>query len=149
MHLAFGCDAVGRPLLDALMAHATLKGHTCHDCGASEGEPNDYPIYAERAAKLVQSGACARGVIVCGTGIGVSIAANKVKGIRCALCTEPYSAKMTRAHNDANMLAMGARVTGEELAKMILDFFLETPFDGERHQRRIDIIARIEAGELS
>lgn len=146
MHLSFGCDSAGRPLVDALMEHATALGHTCVDCGCFEGEPNDYPIYGERAARKVLSGECTYGIIVCGTGVGISLSANKMQGIRCALCAEPYTAKLTRAHNDANMLALGARTVGPELAKMILDFFLETPFEGGRHQRRVDMITRLGEG---
>lgn len=149
MHIAFACDAVATALKKELIAYAQYLGHTCHDCGISDNEPNDYPIYGARAAKLVQSGECERGVVLCGTGVGMSLVANKHKGIRCALCSESYTAKMTRAHNDANMLAMGARVIGSELAKMILFDFLTTPYDGERHQRRIDMIARIEEGEMT
>lgn len=146
MKLAFGCDQCAIVLKKELMAHAESLGHICADCGIHEGEPNDYPIFSERAARMVQRGECDRGIVICGTGVGVSLAANKVKGIRCALCGDCYTSKLTRAHNDANMLALGARVVGPELAKMILDFFLETPYDGDRHQRRVDMIASIESG---
>lgn len=147
MRLSFGCDRAGRPLLDELIGHARSLGHICQDVGVLEGDANDYPLFAERAAKLVQAKNCDFGILVCGTGIGVSLAANKMKGIRCAVCSECYSARMTRAHNDANMLAIGARTVGPELAKAVLSAFLETPFDGGRHQARVDMIARLEAGE--
>ncbi|MCL1963584.1 MAG: ribose 5-phosphate isomerase B [Firmicutes bacterium] len=146
MHIAFGSDHAAAFLKSELMAYAESLGHTCHDCGGRQNEPNDYPIYAARAARLVLDGACELGVVVCGTGVGVSLAANKISGIRCALCGDCYTAKMTRAHNDANMLAMGSRVIGAELAKMILTFFLETPFEGGRHQRRVNMIADLERG---
>lgn len=147
MRISFGCDHTAGELKKELMVLAESLGHTCRDVGIFDGEAGDYPIFAARAARLVQTGECDRGVVLCGTGIGVSLAANKMKGIRCALCGDCYSAKMARAHNDANMLAMGARVTGAELAKMILAFFLETEFQGGRHERRVTMIARVEAGE--
>ena len=102
----------------------------------------------ERAARAVASGECDRGIVICGTGVGISLAANKVKGIRCVVCSEPYSAQMSRLHNNANMLAFGARVIGPELAKMIARVWLETPFEGGRHQRRVDLITRIEKGDI-
>ena len=104
-------------------------------------------IYGVQAANAVAGGECELGIVICGTGIGMSLAANKVKGIRCALCSDPYSAKMTRAHNNANMLALGARVIGVELAKMIVDAFLDTAFEGGRHQTRVDMLTAIENGE--
>ena len=99
------------------------------------------------AANAVADGECDRGLVICGTGVGISLAANKVKGIRCVVCSEPYSAQMSRLHNNANMLAFGARVIGPELAKMIARVWLETPFEGGRHQRRVDLITRIEKGD--
>ena len=110
------------------------------DFGTDSTKSCHYPIYGARAAKAVVSGECDRGIVICGTGIGMSIAVNKVKGIRCALCSDPYSAKMTRAHNDSNMLAIGARVIGVELAKTIVEVWLDTSFEGGRHQKRIDMI---------
>lgn len=107
----------------------------------------DYAVYAQRAAKAVAAGECERGILCCGTGIGISMAANKVKGIRCACVSDCYSAKMTRKHNDANMLAMGARVVGADLGKMIAEIFLTTDYEGGRHQRRVEQIMAIEAGE--
>ena len=144
MHIAFACDSAASVLKEELIAHAESLGHTCHDCGIQPEEPNDYPLYGARASRLVQSGACDLGVVLCGTGVGMSLAANKHQGIRCAVCSESYTAAMARAHNNANMLAMGARVIGSELAKLVLETFLSTPFEGGRHQRRIDMIAAIE-----
>ena len=129
------------------MELATQLGHECIDCGAFEGEPNHYPIFSARAAKMVARGEADRGVVVCGTGVGVSLAANKVRGIRCALCGDCYTAKYTRLHNDSNMLALGARVIGPELAKMILEIFLSTEFEGGRHKTRVDMISALERGE--
>lgn len=146
MNIAFGCDSAATELKKSLMEHAQSLGHTCQDMGIFDGEENDYPIYAARTAKAVQSARCERGVVVCGTGIGVSVTANKFKGIRCALLSDCYSARMCRAHNDANMAAFGTRVIGPELAKLMLETFLNTPFDGGRHQRRVEEIARAESG---
>lgn len=147
MNIAFGCDSAATELKKSLMERAQSLGHTCRDVGIHEGEENDYPIYAARAAKAVQSGLCERGVVICGTGIGVSLTANKFKGIRCALLSDCYSARMSRAHNDANMAAFGARVIGPELAWEMLEAFLSTPFDGGRHLRRVEEITRAENGE--
>ena len=118
------------------------------DFGTYTTESCHYPIYAARAARAVASGECDRGILLCGTGIGVALAANKIKGIRCATCSEPYSAELTRRHNDANMLAMGARVIGPELAKMITRTFLTTEFEaGGRHTERVNMLAALERGE--
>ncbi|MDR2210077.1 MAG: ribose 5-phosphate isomerase B [Spirochaetaceae bacterium] len=118
------------------------------DLGVNSPESTDYPLWGYRAARLVASGECDRGIVVCGTGVGISLAANKVRGIRCVVCTDCYSAKLSREHNDANMIALGARVLGPDLAKMILRVWLETPFaGGERHTRRVHMIHRIEQGE--
>jgi len=117
------------------------------DFGADSTERTDYPIYGARAAKAVASGKCERGIIFCGTGVGISLAANKVKGIRCVVCSDCYSAMLSRQHNDTNMLSMGSRVVGTELGKMIARIWLTTDFEGGRHQRRIDQIAALERGE--
>lgn len=147
MRIAFGCDHAATDMKYDLMKHAESLGHTVIDCGVKPGEQGDYPVYAARTAKKVQSGECDRGIVVCGTGLGVSITCNKLHGIRCALLSDCFSAKMSRAHNDANMAAFGARVTGIELAKMMLEFFLDTEFEGGRHQRRVDLINKADAGE--
>jgi len=114
------------------------------DIGTNSPKSTDYPLWGYKAAKLVAAGECEKGIVLCGTGVGISLAANKVKGIRCVVCSGCYSAKLSRAHNDANMLALGARVVGPDLAKMIVRIWLETPFEGERHARRVQMIMDIE-----
>ena len=114
------------------------------DFGCDNTDSCDYPDFAAAAARAVASGACEKGIVICTTGIGISIAANKVKGIRCALCSEPLSAEMTRRHNDANMLAMGGGLIGPNLAERIVEVFLNTPFEGGRHQRRVNKISALE-----
>ena len=143
--LAIGSDHGGFELKQAVMKHLTERGIEYHDYGTYTSESCDYPDFGEAVGRAVASGECERGIVICGTGIGISIAANKVHGVRCALCGDCYSAEMTRRHNDANMLAMGARVLGEGLALKIVDTFLDTSFDGGRHARRIAKIAEIEA----
>ena len=143
--IALACDHGGYALKEALKAHLTAQGIPCEDFGCHSTESCDYPVFAEQAARAVADGACRLGVVVCTTGIGVSIVANKVEGVRCALCHEPWSAQMTRRHNDANMLAIGAGVTGTNLALEILDAFLAAEFEGGRHQRRVDLIKKIDA----
>lgn len=139
--LAIGCDHGGFALKQEIMAHLEKRGIAVKDFGTYSADSCDYPIYARAAAEAVASGECERGILICGTGIGVSITANKVPGIRCALCGDCFSARATREHNDANMLALGARVTGPGLALMIVDAFLDTPFShDERHVRRISMI---------
>ncbi len=138
--VALGCDHGGYALKEQLKAHLEERGVICQDFGCHSAESCDYPVFARQAAQAVADGACRFGVVVCTTGIGVSMVANKVKGVRCALCHEPLSAQMTRRHNDANMLALGAGVTGPNLAVEILDAFLTYEFEGGRHQRRVDMI---------
>ncbi len=145
--IAIACDHSALELKAEVEALLTTRGLEYRDFGTYTPESCHYPVYGARAARAVASGECDRGIVICGTGIGMSLAANKVPGIRCALCGDPYSAKMTRAHNDANMLALGARVIGVELAKMIVEAFLDTPFEGGRHQTRIDMITALENGE--
>jgi len=142
--IALGCDHGGYALMQEIKAHLDELGLEYRDFGTYSPDSCDYPVFARAAAEAVASGECTRGILVCGTGIGISIAANKVKGIRAALCSDCFSAEMTRRHNDANMLALGARVLGGGLALKIVDTFLNTGFDGGRHQRRIDLIADIE-----
>jgi ribose 5-phosphate isomerase B len=115
--------------------------------GTDSPESTDYPRWGYRAAKLVASGECDRGILICGTGVGISLTANKVKGIRCVVCSEPYTAKLAREHNNANMLAMGARVVGSGLAVLIAKTWLETPFQGGRHAARVDMISAVEQGK--
>ena len=139
--IAIGSDHGGFALKKALMAHLEKRGLAYQDFGTYDEASCDYPVYAKKVARAVASGACERGILICGTGIGVSIAANKVPGIRAALCGDCFSAEATRLHNDANVLCMGARVVGEGLALKIADTFLDTPFSqDERHIRRISLI---------
>lgn len=139
--IAIASDHGGFELKQAIMAHLTKRGLEYKDLGAYNAESCDYPDYAKPVAHAVASGDCEKGIIICGTGIGVSITANKVPGIRCALCGDCFSAQATREHNDANVLALGARVVGEGLALMIVDTFLDTPFSNDpRHVRRISKI---------
>ena len=144
--IALGSDHAGLPLKKEIIALLEEMGLPYHDYGTYTTDSCDYAQFAQRAAKAVAGGECERGIIICVTGIGISMAANKVKGIRCACCSDCYSAKMTRKHNDANMLAMGARVVGPDLGRMIAEIFLTTDFEGGRHQRRIDQITAIENG---
>ena len=139
--IAIGSDHGGFALKQALMKHLEARGLAYKDFGTYTEASCDYPVYAKAVANAVASGECERGIIICGTGIGVSITANKVPGIRAALCGDCFSAEATRQHNDANILCMGARVTGEGLALKIADIFLDTPFsEDERHKRRISMI---------
>lgn len=144
MKLALGCDFVGLTLKHAVKEYLDGAGIAYQDFGTYTAENCDYPVYALAAADAVRSGECDLGLLFCGTGVGISLAANKVKGIRCVVCSEPYSAAMARQHNDANMLAMGTRVVGTELAKMIVKAFLENQFLGGVHQKRVEMIAQIE-----
>lgn len=143
--IALGCDHGGYELMQEVKAHLDKRGLEYQDFGCFGTEAVDYPEYGRAAANAVASGACDRGIVICGTGIGISITANKVPGIRCALCTDCFMAQATREHNNANMLALGARVLGAGSALKILDTFLDTSFSNdERHLRRI---AKIEKGE--
>ena len=145
--IAIASDHGGFQLKQEVMKHLEALGLQYKDFGTYSSESCDYPIYAEKAARAVAAGECERGIIICGTGIGVSICANKVKGVRAALCGDCYSAEFTRLHNDANVLCMGARVTGSGLALKIVDTFLGTGFEGGRHARRVALIHEIENRE--
>ena len=139
--IAIGCDHGALELKEQLIEHLKKRGVECKDYGTYTKDSCDYPVYAKAAANAVASGECEKGILICGTGIGISIAANKVPGIRAALCHDCFSAEATRQHNDANMLAMGARVIGPGLALKIVDIFLDTPFSNdERHIRRISML---------
>ena len=139
--IAIGSDHGGFELKEKLMEHLSERGLEYKDFGTYSSASCDYPVYAKTVANAVASGECDRGIIICGTGIGVSITANKVRGIRAALCGDCFSAEATRQHNDANVLCMGARAVGEGLALKIADTFLDTPFSNdERHIRRISMI---------
>ena len=126
------------------MAYLQEKGYEVLNLGTDSSESCDYPLYGEKVGQAVASGEADLGIAICGTGIGISLAANKVPGIRAAVCSEPYSAKLSRMHNDTNVLCFGARVVGTELAKMIVDEWLSAEFLGGRHQRRVDMIMAIE-----
>lgn len=144
MKIALGCDHGGYELKQFIMKTLEKLGYEYEDFGCYSLESCDYPDFGAAAARAVAEGKCDRGIVICTTGIGISISANKVKGIRCALCSDPLSAKMTRLHNDANMLAMGAGIVGENLALEIVETFLNTPFSGEeRHSRRISLIEEV------
>ena len=144
MKISIACDHGAYDLKERLKAHLGSQGHEVVDCGTDSTDSCDYPDFGRAAARLVGDGTCERGVVLCTTGIGMSMVANKVKGVRCALCHEPLSAEMTRRHNDANVLAMGAGITGGNLAERILDVFLSTEFEGGRHQRRVDKVMETE-----
>ncbi len=145
MKISMGCDHGGYLLKEHVKKYLTDKGHEIVDCGCNSLDSCDYPEFGGAAARAVASGQCERGIVICTSGIGISISANKIKGIRCALCSEPLSAEMTRRHNNANMLAMGAGMTGPNMAERLVDVFLTTEFEGGRHQRRVDGIAALEA----
>ncbi|MBR5382134.1 MAG: ribose 5-phosphate isomerase B [Oscillospiraceae bacterium] len=144
--IALGCDHGGYPLMQEVKRYLEESGLLYEDFGTFSTESCDYPIYAEKAARAVASGKCPRGILICGTGVGVSMCANKIKGIRCALCGDCFTAEFTRRHNDANMLALGARVTGAGLALKIVETFLNTDFEGGRHARRVAMMMELEKG---
>ena len=145
MRIAIGCDHGAFALKNKVIEHLEKQGHEVRDFGTYSTESCDYPDFAAAAARAVASGECQRGIVLCTTGIGVSITANKVNGIRCALLSDVMSARLTREHNDTNMMAIGAGVTGEMLALEIVDTWLDTEFShAERHQRRIDKVMALE-----
>ncbi len=142
--IAIACDHAALGFKAALIEHMRGRGLEVRDYGTHTPDSVDYPAYAEKVALAVQSGEAEKAVLVCGTGIGMSIAAGKVRGTRCACCSDVYSAVLSRQHNDANILCMGARVLGEGAAIMILDAWLDTEFEGGRHARRVSMYAEIE-----
>ncbi len=142
--IAIGCDHGAFALKEKLKEHLTARGLEYKDFGTYSLDSCDYPDFGAAAAKAVASGECDRGIVMCTTGIGISISANKVKGIRCALLSDKMSARLTREHNDTNMMAIGAAVVGEKLALEIVDVWLDTAFEGGRHQRRVDKIMALE-----
>lgn len=144
MRIALGSDHGGYALKCKIKEHLESRGYECVDFGCHSLESCDYPDFGEAAARAVAAGDCPRGIVICTTGIGISIAANKVRGIRCALCSEPLSAEMTRRHNNANMLAMGAGMIGKNMAERIVEVFLSTEFEGGRHERRVGLLDAIE-----
>ena len=147
MLIAIGCDHAGVLLKRELIAHLAAKKIATIDKGTDSFEVTNYPLHAKPVADAVARHEADLGILICGSGVGISLAANKVDGIRAVVCSEPYSAKLSREHNDTNILALGARVVGVELAKMILDEWLNATFQGGIHQTRIDMIAAIERGE--
>ena len=144
MKIAIGCDHGGCLLKQDILIWLEENDYDFEDFGCYNTESVDYPVYAEKVARAVASGECEKGIVICTTGIGVSMAANKVKGIRCALCGDSYSAEMTRRHNDANVLAMGAGIIGPNMAKKITEVFLTTAFEGGRHARRVGLLDNIQ-----
>ena len=147
MRIAIACDHSALDLKAEIKNLLACRGLECEDFGTHTTDSCHYPIYGARAARAVADGKCDLGIVICGTGIGMSMAANKIKGVRCALCSDTYSAKMTRVHNNSNVLALGARVIGVELAKDIVNAWLDASFEGGRHQVRIDMITALENGE--
>ncbi len=145
MRIGIGNDHSALELKAEIIEFLKEMGHEVVDYGTNSSESCDYPVYGEIVANAVAGGEVDRGILICGTGLGISLAANKVKGIRAAVCSEPFTAKMSREHNDCNILAFGARVVGAELAKMIVDVWVNTEFSGaERHQKRVSMIMDIE-----
>ena len=142
--IALACDHGALALKEAIKAHLEEKGLSYKDFGTNSTDSCDYPDFAGPAAQAVASGECEKGIVCCTTGIGVSIVANKVPGVRCALLHDHMSARLTRQHNDANMMALGAAITSPMMAKELIDIFLETEFQGGRHQRRVDKITALE-----
>ncbi|NLA58278.1 MAG: ribose 5-phosphate isomerase B [Firmicutes bacterium] len=143
--LAIGSDHAAYEFKEAIKAYLDEKGIEYKDFGCFSDERTDYPMYGEKVAKAVASGECDKGLLFCGTGVGMSLAANKVKGIRAVVCSDCYTAALSRRHNDANILALGARVVGLDLAKMIIDTWLNAEFEGGRHAERVAMISDIEA----
>lgn len=141
--IGIGSDHAAFEFKEEIKKYLTDRGFIIKDYGTHSTERVDYPDYGRAVAEAVASGGCEKGLLFCGTGIGISISANKVQGIRAVVCSEPYSAKLSRLHNDTNVLAIGARVVGIELAKMIIDMWLETPFEGGRHLKRVEMIEKI------
>ena len=146
MKIGFGSDHAGIELKLQLMEHLKAKGHEVVDYGNYDPDDrnDDYPVPGRKVAEAIRAGEVDKGVLVCGTGVGISLAANKVPGIRACVCSEPFTAQLSVRHNNANVLAMGARVVGRELAKMIADNFFAAEFEGERHARRVGLIEQVE-----
>ena len=146
--IAFGCDHVGFILKEEIMAHLNARGVEVVDKGTWSQERTDYPHYASAVAQAIINGEVESGILICGTGVGISITANKFPGIRAVVCSEPYSAQLSRQHNNTNVLAFGSRVVGLELAKMIVDAWLGSDYEGGRHQTRIDAITALEQSRI-
>lgn len=147
MKIAIGSDHAGLELKNYIKGLLEKTGISVIDYGTYSFERTDYPLYAEKVAKAVTGKECDKGLLFCGTGVGISIAANKIKGVRAVVCSDCYSAKLSREHNDTNILALGSRVVGPDLAWMIVDIWINTDYDGDRHQKRIDMISGLENNE--
>ncbi len=146
--IAIGCDHGGLDIKNAIIKYFEENGVEYINFGTNTPDSVDYPEYAYKVAKAVSTGECEKGIICCGTGIGVAMVANKVKGVRAATVTNEFCAEMTRRHNDANVVTMGGRVIDEATAVRLADIFINTPFDGDRHTRRVEMISQIENGEF-
>lgn len=144
MRIGIGNDHSAVEMKREIAAYLEAKGHEIVNYGTDTAESCDYPVYGEKVGRAVAAKEVELGIVICGTGLGISLAANKVRGVRAAVCSEPYTARLSRQHNNANVLAFGARVVGSELAKMIVDEFLGAKFEGGRHQKRVDMIMEIE-----
>ncbi|MDO4438564.1 MAG: ribose 5-phosphate isomerase B [Eubacteriales bacterium] len=144
MKIAIGNDHSAVELKNEILAHLESRGFEVLNVGTDTSDSVDYPLYGEKVAKAVVNKEADLGIAICGTGVGISIACNKVKGIRACCCSEPYSAKLSRMHNNSNVLCFGARVVGSELAKMIVDSWLDAAFEGDRHQRRVNQLGELE-----
>lgn len=147
MRIAIGNDHVGLDLKHVVVEELEKRNIEIIDCGTNSSESTDYPLYAEKVGHLVASKVADLGIIMCGTGVGISITANKIRGIRAVVCSEPYSALLSRQHNDTNVLSLGSRVLGSELARMIINAWLDGEFEGGRHARRVELIRDIENNE--
>ena len=145
MKIGIANDHTALEMKKDIIAYLESKGHEIVDYGTDSTESTDYPIWGEKVANAVAGGEVEKGIAICGTGLGISLACNKVNGIRACVCSEPYTARYSRLHNNCNIICFGARVIGIEMAKMIVDEFFETEFEGGRHQRRVDMIMDIEA----
>lgn len=144
MKIAIGNDHTAIELKNIIKEFVEEKGYEVMDLGTNSTESCDYPVYGEKVGRAVAAGQADLGIVICGTGLGISLAANKVRGIRACVCSEPYTAKLSRMHNDSNVLAFGARVIGSEMAKMITETWLDASFEGGRHKRRVDMVMDIE-----
>ena len=142
--VVIGCDHAGFELKGKVIEHLKNRGFEIQDVGTDSTASCDYPLFAKALCKVLQDGKAELGILICGTGIGMSMAANKCRGIRACACSDTFSARLTRNHNDANVLCIGARVVGEGLAYDLVDAFLDAPFEGGKHQRRVDLITAIE-----
>ncbi len=144
MRIGIGNDHSGVEMKREIVKFLQEQGHEVVNYGTDESTRCDYPVYGEKVGRAVTAGDVDRGILICGTGLGISLAANKVRGVRAVVCSEPCTARLSRQHNDANVLAFGARIIGIEMAKMIVETWLSTEFEGGRHQRRVDMVMEME-----